>query len=885
MISSPVSRLPQAARSYLTAALVLMLVLVAVHFSVQSWAQQQAQRWMAAWEEQYGGHAGSVRLRMLRGALTIRDMQWDSEGVHFQSPFVLLRGNLSDSIEQIDIREIVSQGTKLTVSNEIFYQVLQQKVSMAELLPWAGLLDGVKSVQGDAMDIIVQAGDQGGLPLQPFVVHHVNFSSSPQQSQWQLSGGVWGGQVRLSSDHDGQQIFYSDLDVMNVTKSLGLTLTEGYLNGSGRWHKKQISGEVHWQAKPSSNNQDGMLEANLAFQGGVRKSVWQGDIQLMNWPLRIFSAYAPVLHDRILNAASLTGSLHMVSQQQGWQASMKEGRIRHLDYSSESKAAWYLQDVSFKKAKLTWPQRTLHVRDIAIEQGSWAVDSSAVSAATSLSKWKVDFPKVSFKAIKLGDIAKDIWLPDVQGKLSLQNQRLSMKASSDSKAMGRWKLQARGPIGQGSASGSLDIKVQAEHVPLLNFRDALPQVFAKDVRLNGDVSLDLSGIWNQSGWQLHGDMDGQNIMWSRGAWLWRAEQMQLENIVFGSNQMPHADVWQVQNWLGQTSLTPWSQVSHVDVAAQKQVSPFTLDGWQVKHINIGHGKFSLGQEDAVWFESDRVKLDAVEENQVMKLQVQGQLADGSFSFKGNYFPWGRTPWISMHASLKHALPFAAAPWLELSDLPILIRGRISADIKINQITKKPHHYKGLMRLNLKYGELQDGVSSNQLLSEATGYEGHGLFDRINSNGNVDLEIPLQGNWIYTPLTNRVLGQGLLSALAEKAALEVNPVRRKTFTALSNIRLHDSLDGRTDSLKHNERVRLRKVIHVLQREKKWLIELQPQLGKEALNKQLINRVRKTQEQITTFLVKRGISPSRIFPVWPEENNRQGEATGILIQAVK
>ena len=74
MISSPVSRLPIAARSYLTAALVLMLVLIAVHFSIQAWGQQQARQWLTAWEKKNAGHAGDVRLHMLRGALTIRDM-------------------------------------------------------------------------------------------------------------------------------------------------------------------------------------------------------------------------------------------------------------------------------------------------------------------------------------------------------------------------------------------------------------------------------------------------------------------------------------------------------------------------------------------------------------------------------------------------------------------------------------------------------------------------------------------------------------------------------------------------------------------------------------------------------------------------------------------
>ncbi|MBL4760481.1 MAG: hypothetical protein JKY80_06480 [Mariprofundaceae bacterium] len=881
MITSPVSHLPIAARSYLTAALVLMLVLIAVHFSIQAWSQQQARLWVTAWEKQYGGHVGEVRLHMLRGALTIREIKWKSADIDFRAPFVLLRGNLSDSIEHVDIREVVLQGAKITISNELFQQILQEKPSLSALLSWTTLLDNVKNMHSDDMDIVVQAGIEGALPLQPLTIHHVNLAATPQrQQQWKLSGDVWGGSISVSSQNHGQKMTWSKLDAVQLTKSLGLSAIDGTVAGQAAWKNKQLSGDIVWQNNSLNSNKKQIEEGNLGFQGVLSKSGWQGDIQTLDWPLQLFSGYMPVLHERALKSAYVTGLLQMKRQQQGWQASMDEGVIRHLDYSSESKPAWYLQHVAFKKARLTWPQRTLRMDDVLIEQGSWAVDSTFNTevSSTSTSRWKVNFPNVSFKAVKLGDIAKHIWLPDMQGKLSLHGRRLNMKASSDSEAIGLWTLQAQGFVGE-----NLNIKVQAKHVPLLNFRDALPQMFVENARLNGDVSLDLGGVWNTAGWQLQGDMSGQDIMWNRGAWLWRAEHMQLENIVFGSTQMPHVDTWQVHNWAGQTSLTPWSQVISVD-AAQKQ-PPLSLNGWKIKHINIGYGKFSLGQEDAVWLESDMIKFDNFEQNQVMNMRIKGRLADGNFTLKGEYFLWGRTPWVTLHARLKHALPFAAAPWLQLSGLPKMVRGRISADIKIDRVAKKPHHYQGLMQLKLSHGQLQNGVSSNKMLSEATGYEAHGLFDRINNNGDIELKIPLQGNWIDTPLSSEMLERGLLSSLADKAMLEATHASKKELIHLSNIRLHDSFDGRVDSLKHNERVRLRKVIHVLKREKKWVIELQPQLGQEVLSERLIQRVRKTQEQIIGFLVSRGISPSRIFPVWPEEGGGQGESTGILIQAVK
>ena len=878
MIFSPVSRFSVAARSYLTTIVILMLILVAAHFSMQAWGQQQARQWVSAWEKQYDGHVRDVRLRMLRGALTMRDIQWESEGIQFSAPFMLLRGNLASSNTQVDIREAALQGAEVTVSNNLFQKIMQKKISFSALFPQASLLKTVRDVHGTGVKMIVQAGGKGTLLLQPLVIDHINFSSEPQRSQWQLSGNIWDGHIGVSNQNHGQVLTWSNLDAMHLTESLGLAVIQGRMNGKGQWQKNQLSGDVIWQNKSSASNKNNIIEGRLAFQGTIGKSGWGGKVQTESWPLQMFSAYAPVLYHRELKSAYLTGLVQVKNKQQGWQASMMEGSVRQLDYRSQSKDVWHLQNIDFKQAKLTWPQRTLHIHDMAIEQGSWAVDSHAEEPAVLLKTWKVDFSTVSFKSIKLGDIAKNIWLPDVQGKLSLHGQKLNMKASSDSKAMGEWELQAQGLIGK------LAVKTQAEHVPLLNFRDALPQTLVKDARLNGDVSLNLSGMWHEAGWQLQGDMDGQDIMWNKGAWLWSAEHMQLKNIVFSSAQMPHVDVWQVDNWSGQTSLTPWFQASNVDTV-QQQTAPFSLDGWQIKQLNIGYGKFSLGQEDAVWFESDMIKLDGIEENQVTHMQIQGKLASGRFVFKGDWFPWGEIPWISLHASLKQALPFAAAPWLQLSGLPILTRGRISADIKVNQIKAQPYDYKGKMVFTLKYGQLQNGISSNKMLSEATGYEAHGLFDRINSNGDIHLSVPLQGNWGHTPLNGRVLGQGLLSALAEKAASGVKPLPKKATLHLSNIRLHDSFGGRVDSLKHNERVRLRKVLHVLQRKRKWAIELRPQLGKEPLNEQLIKRVRKTQQQIEAFLVARGIKASRVFQVWPEEGNRQGESTGIVIQAVK
>ncbi|MDQ6956417.1 MAG: hypothetical protein Q9M21_04400, partial [Mariprofundaceae bacterium] len=381
MIFSPVSHFSVAARSYLTTIVILMLVLVAAHFSIQAWGQQQARQWVSAWEKQYGGHVGDVRLRMLRGALTMSDVQWESEDIQFSAPFMLLRGNLASSNTQVDIREVALQGAEVTVSNNLFQKIIQKNISFSDLFPWAPFLGTVRDAHGNDIDIIVQAGIEGTLPLQPLVIDHINFSSAPQRSQWELSGDIWDGHIGLSNQNHEQVLTWSNLDAMNLTESLGLAAMQGRIYGKGQWQKKQLSGDVIWQNKSSVSNKNNIVEGRLAFQGAIGKSGWGGEIQTANWPLQMFSAYAPVLYNRELKSAYLTGLIQIKNKQQGWQASMMEGSVRQLDYRSQSKAAWHLQKIGFKQAKLTWPQRTLRMHDMAIEQGSWAVDSHAEEPA------------------------------------------------------------------------------------------------------------------------------------------------------------------------------------------------------------------------------------------------------------------------------------------------------------------------------------------------------------------------------------------------------------------------------------------------------------------------------------------------------------------------
>jgi len=909
---TPVARLPFAARAYLAGVCISILVLIALHFSIQTWSQQQAQQWVAAWEKQYGGHVGEVRLHMLRGALSIHEVQWQSaknsteveaeEGVEFYAPFVLLRGNVSTSIQQVEIREVTLQGASLVVSEQLAKQMVIQQLPLKSWLPWAGVLDHIRLVQGKELDLIVR-GDSEAQSVSPFNIKHVKFSSTMER-QWNVAGELWGGRIDIQQNADDMSVRWSDLNAKAVSGYLGLSAFDGKLSGTGTWKnhqdQQQLSGNMHWLAeqKDRSDDQyvyekDVITEGSLLFHGSSDKASWQGDIQAENWPLQSFSELAPILRERKLTTGYLQGLVQVKSDGEGWQASVKEGGIHDLAYQGKSNANWYMQELTLEKALLSWPQRSLNIKAINITKARWAVDSySEHIEGDSLKQpsaenpiWRMKLPNIQFSDMQLGDVAKNIWLTELQGHASLIGNALQIDASTASDITGKWNFKSQGRIkNKHDIKGfNLSLQVQASEVPLRYFRDALPQDLVQGASLNGKVDLQLDGLWNHQGWQLQGDVNGKSLMWNRAAWLWQIEKAQLKDVSFGSMQAPHIKNLKIQRWSAKTSLKPWSQTGSVNSSAMQD--SLALDGWEIEHATMARGIFSLGQAEAVWLEADLISLDGLQENQDVGVRLRGKLAEGAFSLDGTWFPWGKAPWIEMHASLKHALPFSAAPWLKISGLPAFSRGRISADLEVKHVEQVPYHYQGLMQLTLTHGKLQDGVFNNQTLSDATGYTAHALFDRITQEGDLSLQIPLQGNWVNKPLNGEVLGQALLKVLAEKGTEEVKSNHKETVLPLPNIRLHDSHEGRSDTLKHNERVRLRKALHLLQAEKGWHIELIPELGQAVLDESLFYRVRQTQKQIEIFLVDRGISPARIFPIWPDETSRQGESTGILIQAAK
>ena len=871
MLTSPVSRWTLSARTYLAAILILILVLVAAHFAIQVWGQTQAEQWVSSWEKQYGGHVGKVRLRMLRGALTLSDVAWASGEVSFKTPYIMLRGNLTGSSSEIEIREIKIQGGLFTLPEDMVYQSLSDK-RLSSWLPWQGLLKDTRNISG-LVDVTVKGGHHLA-ETSDWSVKDVSFQLEPMRKLWTVSGELFTGHIDVHHQSYTTDIVWDGLKADAFFKGFGLAGLDGRVDGSSTYNGEAWSGKMRWKA-----DKDDLPQGKLTWDSAYKQQLWTTDIHTAHWPLHIFQSYAPKFDGHQISQAYLNAKVHVLHKPESLHINIAEGMLEHVKSQGEEQSAWQFETVHFSQAALSWPQRKFKLESARIEHGVWGIAKPVLVAANE-SAWQFECPNIEFTHVKFGDVDSDFWIPEMQGKAWLKKNILMIKSRSDTDAMGSWLLQ--GSVNMKHKAPVFDMNIQAEDIPLTAFRDKLPARLSEHTGLDGQVGLRLHALRDDGGWHIKGDMDVHDMHWDKNAWLWTAKSMSLKNISFGSNEPVRIAYWQVNDWFGQAPLQPWIGVEN-NTANDKKA--FWLEDWQVDKWVGKHGRFALGQADDVWLEVGEAKLSGIEKGKHIGMNIKGSLADGQFSLTGKWFPWGDVPWVSLKASVKHALPFVAGQWLQLSGLPMFTQGRLSASLNVNKAKQEENGYDGLIRFSLSHAKLEQGVFSNTVLSKLTGYAPDALFERIAPDGDMRLSLPFQGNWQSTPLSWHQLGKVLLTGLKEKAAIQVARHQQAIAIHLSNIRLHSLQEGFNDTLQHNERVRLRKVLSVLRREKTWKIALIPQLGEAVLDDVLRARIRYTQQQIEHFLSLRGLSPSRIFPVLPQESNREGTSTGVLIQAVK
>jgi hypothetical protein len=869
LLQSSVGRMPTAARWYLAGTSMLVLVLVAVHFALQVTAQQQARSQVAAWAAQSGATVGSVRLRMLRGALTVSDFRWHGEGISAHLPFLLLRGDFTAAGETPRLTEIRFRHADVRLAKAFG----AEEVLLPAWLP--PLLQKVRLIDGDA-DLVLMSRDDG-LPREPVHlgdVHYVLHGKAGKR-QWQADGRLFNGRLDVQAGPAGVDVRFEGMDADRMEAAVGLAALPGRLRGAWQLKGDRQRGELELRAADDEEH------GRLVWQGRQGGGGWRIDAHGRHWPLAMLAPFAPRPGGSRLVAGYLDAAMHLQSSGKGWKVRLPSSDIEGLTFTDGRAGARqggvYVRQLHLVDVALAWPERQLKAARAELQDASLALEDGA---GVPLPDWQIDCDAITVERLRPGIRTGStmFWLPDVSGKASLSEKgRFELALATTAGEEEQWRLQGEGTMMPGQPWRAT-LQFEGGQIPFVRLRPLLEGHLADGRDMAGMLSL--RGEWHFGAaaggvpWRLAGKVHGKDISLMLDGRQWGAASVDATLAEATPAAPPHFADMAADDWFCLAALQPMRSEPASEVVERP---PFWFGDWRIDKLALRSGSVSFGQADARWLEHADVTLAPIAPGKSIAMNMQGTLAEGALKVKGEWNPWGEASHFSGEATLRHALPFVLRDWLHLSGMPRLTRGRISAKLKLRDDGLL---YTGSLDVEMAHAALEGGAFGDDPLPDRIGYRAIDLFERLGAAGRARVHVPLEGRWSERPLGWGVLADALLQGLKRKAEEgRARSVRRSAPLILSHIRLHQE-----SGLQHNERVRLRQVIAYLRQHKKMAVELMPQIGNLPLDAALVERVRQTQRYIEMFMVDRGVNHGRIVPVWPSEIQRSGEATGIRIQAV-
>ena len=900
LIRHPVGKMPAAARWYLAGISILTLLLIAIHFAIQVYAQQEARRLVSAWSESAGLTVEGVRYRMLRGALTLVDLRLNRDAFQIYASNLFLHGNLSSlasdepSVTRIEMRGLhasmkakalaaFSEGRELP---EVFKQL------------WASAQQ--VGIYDAKVDFLPETGTM--IPSRPVSLKIVRLQgkqASGKRSIEALAYGM-GGEIRLMASEDltvlpdrfSGNVAWTGMDAEPFLESLlGLTPMQGQLSGNMTWVPKP-EGMDHYtlggEAGLGGLEEGSLSSSKIRWNGVFEDGKWHGKINGTAWPLTMFADTAPQFQERKLISGSFTGAVNFSGNLEQWQMGVVETYLDHVHYGqavveNSDSPEWKIEKVHITKAALQWPQRRIDIKDAELINADLGFDVR--ERESSKLTWSIKTGEIGLNRVRsaLHLPQGTFRLPVMKGSFAVKENRrikllLKSVASDDKGGEERWRISGEGDWTANNHS-RMKMEVAAENAALVRFRALMPAKIRKTATdLTGSVKIKWKLLAGAGPWEGSGEASVAGA-----GFIYNGEQWQADNLLVDIEKMgveiPEQLIRQlnVQGWRYQAALQPLGRMGASPEVAMTETGE--AERWHLKSIILQDGKVSVGHEEAVWMDQTTANIKNLKPGSSAPITLKGRLGEGLLFLKGELSWNSALPEVSSaKISIRDALPFFMNEWLEVSGAPELIRGRIYTDasLKLNP----EGYYKGMWYLRVQNGALGSAAKQSDPLLKRTGFNAFDVFSALQHERRIRLRIPVNEQGSFGEVLGSAFVKQLNSEMAKKggAAHELN---EKTGLLLSSVRLHEK-----GVLSQNERVRLRKVILYLRENPKQSIELIPQLGISSTEVRQVERSRYTQHLIEKFMSHRGIPLSRIFPVWPGEEHRSSEsAGGILIHALQ
>ncbi len=899
LVKHPVGRLSAAARWYLAGIAMLALILIAIHFAIQVYAQQEAKRLVSSWVGKTGISVSDVRYRMLRGALTLVDVRLSSERLQAHAPTVFLHGNLSSlsgkqpQATRIEIRKahlrLTAAALKAWMKEEdsalaFFHQLLGSA-------QYVGIYDS-------RLDLLPAGGDP--FPGKPTGIDIIRLESQngPDESRVRAMARCLDGKVELTNHirsgrvSDGN-IVWKGIDLAAFLEHLpGLSALPGRLSGRLAWQPKKAD-KASYRVMGKADLKDGNEgDSSLTWDGFLTEGVWQGDVTSTAWPLAMFSGQLPEFQQHRLTAGRFDGAFKLAGNLNRWQidmtgAELSAVRYRRFSSDAEEFPDWHAEKLHIANAHLQWPERRISARAIELANADFVVDSRGVASADSA--WKIEVKEIALNNITSGIRLSEgvFYLPVLEGRGSWQGSgRLQLKLASSGpdkeKLTESWSISGDGMPAAGNGS-RFRLDVHAKRAALVRFRPLMPEMIRRNASaISGEVDLQLQILAGASPWEASGEATVTDASLQYGGEQWHTGTMKIGFDKIGA-ALPQQLIRQidVQGWHYQAALRPLNQPeSHLkqmndSEATEGSVADANAEPWHVQKLVLRNGVVTVGNVDAVWVQNINAHIEGLQPGSVASIKAKAKLGEGRLTISGT-LSW-HAPMPEFHTAritVRDALPFFMNEWLAVSGMPQLIRGRLYADISLQK--RKNGIYEGLAYFRLQHGALGPTLSQNDPLLSRVGFHSHDLFASLQRGGRLRLRVPLQGQGDLSDLLGNSLMKALQAEMEEKEQT-IKPADDAAGDLLSSVRLHEKGD-----LSHNERTRLRRIVRYMREHPKRAIELKPQLSLQVQEDKQTERARYTQGLIETFLVQRGIPHARIFPVWPSEQHRSpGSTSGIAI----
>lgn len=906
----PVGMFPTGARWYLASIAILSLLALAMHLSVQMFAQQKAEALIRQWGKAADVEIGDVHYHLLRNALILQRINVVRGEDSVSMQHMLLRANpalLTGDTPQIGRVEIA--GFEARLSHAGARGAWRRDEALKKLWRAAGSLslrEGTVRFHPGAerdpplvfTDLSLRQQLQG---TRPGVTATARLQGAPVHWQWQADGTGSAAKGKLG---------WQDVDAGLIAASFGLKPIAGTLKGYLNWipadHTAAAAQTPDMEGRVELDAGDGISGRQLQWQGRKNADRWQLDISARAWPLEAWTDSLPRISGKSLVSGQLSGDLFWQQRPDGWRLSSNRGELRDVVYVRQDNSgdpAWRWGKIDYEDVSLDPASRRLVASDILLADAGITLQPQPAAAAErtvtmeQTADWSIDAGGIRVQeltlglnleqgSVEIGALQGDgSWSADGVLNFDLESVAADVDGAGNSPPSPFWRMRGEAVLEPGAATRA-QFDLEARHVPLSRLRPLVPLADAKTrlLTLEGRAHLELMVMVERDIWQARGLVAADDIRLSHGGDMLAMQQLAIKLGPVGTGlPVQRIDSLDIRGWHYITVLNPVPPLATV-VAEEAEVSEFRQPwwaellrsrNWSVAEANWLDGTVSVGHEDARWAERLNIHIHNIGVDQWADIGMRGMVDGGEFALNGSWDALGETNRFRGKASLHHALPFFLRTWMGISGMPRPLRGRLSAELSVAE-REAGSGYIATVRIRMLRGLTGMGVFPDDPLLSRTGFSTADVLTLLNRQGGdvAELNFEVAGNWRERPLNLERLGQAMQSALQEK----IGKQEKRDFAVMpepagdeavaeTQIRLHGS-----DSLSLNERIRLHGILRALRRSNDLVVDLVPNWAGESLDAELLARIQYTQGLIERYMGYRSIPRARVFPLWPTAVNR-------------